>query len=181
MSDVADSVAVVLRNQHKLISGDPDDFTIRTQEEIASIRTASIETFTQLLAGIAAVSLIVGGIGIMNIMLVSVTERTREIGIRSRSAPRVVTCSYIPRRSDCHQLLGGGSGLRWASAWRSLRHTRVGIPHRGSSQCRRDGVRIFRGHRNLFWLLSGAQGCGAGSDRRTTLRIVTASRRAGRP
>ena len=67
VSDVADAVAVVLRNQHKLISGDPDDFTIRTQEEIANIRTASIETFTQLLAGIAAVSLIVGGIGIMNI------------------------------------------------------------------------------------------------------------------
>ena len=79
---VADAVAVVMRTQHKLIAGDLDDFTVRTQAEIADIRTAFIETFTNLLAGIAAVSLLVGGIGIMNIMLVSVTERTREIGIR---------------------------------------------------------------------------------------------------
>jgi len=79
---VADAVAMLMRTQHKLIAGDPDDFTVRTQEEIADIRTAFIETFTNLLAGIAAVSLLVGGIGIMNIMLVSVTERTREIGLR---------------------------------------------------------------------------------------------------
>ena len=79
---VADAVAMLMRTQHRLSAGEPDDFTVRTQEEIADIRTAFIETFTNLLAGIAAVSLLVGGIGIMNIMLVSVTERTREIGIR---------------------------------------------------------------------------------------------------
>jgi len=82
VNDVADAIAVIMRTQHKLVAGDPDDFTIRTQQEIADIRTATVDTMTNLLAGIAGVSLIVGGIGIMNIMLVSVTERTREIGIR---------------------------------------------------------------------------------------------------
>ena len=62
--------------------GDDDDFIIRTQEDMASLRGGMIETMTGLLAGIAGVSLVVGGIGIMNIMLVSVTERTREIGLR---------------------------------------------------------------------------------------------------
>src|SRR5262245_48680590 len=81
-TDVNDAVSTVLRTQHKIIGNDPDDFTIRTQEDIADLRTQSTQTTTNLLTGIAAVSLIVGGIGIMNIMLVSVTERTREIGIR---------------------------------------------------------------------------------------------------
>ena len=81
-TDVKDAVASVLRTQHKLIANDPDDFTIRTQEDIADLRTQSTQTTTNLLTGIAAVSLLVGGIGIMNIMLVSVTERTREIGLR---------------------------------------------------------------------------------------------------
>jgi putative ABC transport system permease protein len=112
VSGVADAVAVVMRNQHKLVSGDPDDFTIRTQEEIASIRTASIETFTQLLAGIAAVSLIVGGIGIMNIMLVSVTERTREIGIRLAigAKGRDVLLQFLVE-AIVISLLGGGIGI----------------------------------------------------------------------
>jgi putative ABC transport system permease protein len=71
-----------LRLRHKLIAGDPDDFTVRTQEEIANLRTETTRTLTVLLSLIAGVSLVVGGIGIMNIMLVSVTERTREIGLR---------------------------------------------------------------------------------------------------
>ena len=71
-----------LRTRHKLQPGEPDDFMVRTQEEIASVRTETTRTMTTLLAAIAGVSLLVGGIGIMNIMLVSVTERTREIGLR---------------------------------------------------------------------------------------------------
>ena len=77
-----EEISQVLRVQHKLIAGDDDDFMVRTQEDMADMRTRATETMTGLLAGIAGVSLIVGGIGIMNIMLVSVTERTREIGIR---------------------------------------------------------------------------------------------------
>jgi putative ABC transport system permease protein len=79
---VSAGISEVLRTRHKLVAGDPDDFTVRTQEEIASLRTETTRTMTVLLAAIAGVSLVVGGIGIMNIMLVSVTERTREIGLR---------------------------------------------------------------------------------------------------
>jgi putative ABC transport system permease protein len=79
---VAAAITETLRLRHKLNAGDPDDFTVRTQEEIASLRTETTRTMTVLLAAIAGVSLVVGGIGIMNIMLVSVTERTREIGLR---------------------------------------------------------------------------------------------------
>src|ERR671912_676165 len=79
---VAEAIGAVLRTRNKLLPGEPDDFMVRTQEEIASVRTETTRTMTTLLAAIAGVSLMVGGIGIMNIMLVSVTERTREIGLR---------------------------------------------------------------------------------------------------
>jgi len=72
----------VLRRQHKIRQGAPDDFQIRNQSDILATTQETTQVMTYLLAGIAAVSLLVGGIGIMNIMLVSVTERTREIGIR---------------------------------------------------------------------------------------------------
>src|SRR5205823_11752795 len=72
----------VLRRQHKIRPGQDDDFQIRNQTDILATLQDTTETFKYLLAGIAAVSLLVGGIGIMNIMLVSVTERTREIGVR---------------------------------------------------------------------------------------------------
>ena len=72
----------ILRKSRKLQEGEDDDFTIRSQSEIMTTVTQTTQTMTLLLGSIAAVSLLVGGIGIMNIMLVSVTERTREIGIR---------------------------------------------------------------------------------------------------
>jgi putative ABC transport system permease protein len=71
-----------LRRQHRLRTSDPDDFQIRSQTDFLTTTAETTAVFTYLLAGIAGVSLLVGGIGIMNIMLVSVTERTREIGIR---------------------------------------------------------------------------------------------------
>ena len=79
---VSAAISETLRARHKLMGSDPDDFMVRTQEEMASVRTETTRTMTTLLAAIAGVSLLVGGIGIMNIMLVSVTERTREIGLR---------------------------------------------------------------------------------------------------
>ena len=79
---VAEAIRETLRIRHKLSGGDPDDFMVRTLEDMANLRTETTKTMTTLLAAIAGVSLVVGGIGIMNIMLVSVTERTREIGLR---------------------------------------------------------------------------------------------------
>jgi putative ABC transport system permease protein len=75
-------VEKILRREHRLRPGQDDDFNIRSQSDFLSTLGETTQTFTYLLAGIAAVSLLVGGIGIMNIMLVSVTERTREIGVR---------------------------------------------------------------------------------------------------
>ena len=75
-------IIALLRQRHNIRAGRDDDFTVRNQQEIADAATATTEVMTWLLASIAAVSLVVGGIGIMNIMLVSVTERTREIGTR---------------------------------------------------------------------------------------------------
>jgi putative ABC transport system permease protein len=72
----------ILRREHRLTADKRDDFDIRNQAEFLNTFAETTKTFTFLLAGIAAVSLLVGGIGIMNIMLVSVTERTREIGVR---------------------------------------------------------------------------------------------------
>jgi putative ABC transport system permease protein len=75
-------IGELLRQRHKLTASEPDDFTVRNMTDIAEAANETSKTMTILLACIAGVSLLVGGIGIMNIMLVSVTERTREIGIR---------------------------------------------------------------------------------------------------
>jgi putative ABC transport system permease protein len=75
-------ITELLRQRHNIRAGRDDDFTVRNQEEIAAAATATTDVMTGLLGAIAGVSLVVGGIGIMNIMLVSVTERTREIGTR---------------------------------------------------------------------------------------------------
>ena len=79
---VAGAVSALLRERHRLQPGEADDFTVRTLEEMTNVLTSTTSTMTWLLASVAAVSLIVGCIGVMNIMLVSVTERTREIGLR---------------------------------------------------------------------------------------------------
>jgi putative ABC transport system permease protein len=111
-STVADGIALLLRARHQIAQGEEDDFFVRTAEEIADIRTAAMGTMTTLLAGIAGVSLIVGGIGIMNIMLVSVTERTREIGLRMAigAKGRDVLLQFLVEAVTL-SLLGGGIGI----------------------------------------------------------------------
>ena len=90
-------IATLLRDRHHIPIGADDDFSIRNLTEMASAQQEGVKTLTTLLASIAAVSLIVGGIGIMNIMLVSVTERTREIGIRMAvgARPRDVLSQFL--------------------------------------------------------------------------------------
>ena len=82
LDDATYEIQTTLRRMHRLRPEQPNDFSIRNQSDFLTALSETTQTFTMLLAGIAAVSLLVGGIGIMNIMLVSVTERTREIGIR---------------------------------------------------------------------------------------------------
>jgi len=82
LEEVETQITALLRQRHRIETGKDDDFIVRDQQEIAEAATATARTMTLLLGAVAGVSLIVGGIGIMNIMLVSVIERTREIGIR---------------------------------------------------------------------------------------------------
>lgn len=91
MTDIAiKDITSILRQDHKLKDSDSDDFTIRSQEELSTMMNSTTSLMTTLLACIAGISLIVGGIGIMNIMYVSVTERTREIGLRMSVGARGV-------------------------------------------------------------------------------------------
>ena len=112
VTKTADNIATLLRVRHKLQTGDPDDFMVRTMEEMASVRKEATQTMTALLASIAGVSLLVGGIGIMNIMLVSVTERTREIGLRMAigARGRDVLLQFLVE-AVVLSLFGGGIGI----------------------------------------------------------------------
>src|SRR3990170_2351252 len=109
----------VLRREHRLRPGRDDDFQIRSQADFLSTLGETTEIFTFLLSGIAAVSLLVGGIGIMNIMLVSVTERTREIGVRKAlgATPRNILLQFLIE-AVVLCLLGGIGGILfgWAGA-----------------------------------------------------------------
>ena len=86
----------VLHRRHRIQANQDDDFTVRSLNEIAEASESASRVMTLLLAAVASISLLVGGIGIMNIMLVSVTERTREIGIKSNRgspAPYIPSCN----------------------------------------------------------------------------------------
>jgi putative ABC transport system permease protein len=96
-SRAQEEITAALRDRHHIQPGSDDDFSIRNMQEVASAQQQGTETLTTLLASIAAVSLVVGGIGIMNIMLVSVTERTREIGLRMAvgAKPRNILAQFL--------------------------------------------------------------------------------------
>jgi putative ABC transport system permease protein len=114
-------IRALLRDRHRLADGADDDFSIRNLTEMASAQQEGTQTLTTLLAAIAAVSLLVGGIGIMNIMLVSVTERTREIGVRMAvgAKARDVLLQFLAEAlalSAAGGVIGVALGL--AVAWR---------------------------------------------------------------
>ena len=120
MKVAEDNIRELLRQRHKLQSGADDDFSIRNLTEILAAQEASQKVLTYLLAAVAGVSLLVGGIGIMNIMLVSVTERTREIGLRMAvgARPQDILKQFLAEASLL-SLIGGliGIVLGAAGAW----------------------------------------------------------------
>ena len=112
--EAVDEITNILRREHKLKEADDDDFTIRTQQELSSMLNTTTDLMTTLLACIAGISLVVGGIGIMNIMYVSVTERTREIGLRmSVGARGIDILSQFLIESILISITGGLIGVIW--------------------------------------------------------------------
>ena len=109
---VQEDVTNLLRDQHKIRQGEDDDFQTQNMASILAASQAAIGTFTVLLAAVAGVSLVVGGVGIMNIMLVAVTERTREIGLRMAvGAKRSQILIQFALESVALSLVGGLIGL----------------------------------------------------------------------
>ncbi|HYB60046.1 MAG TPA: ABC transporter permease [Methylomirabilota bacterium] len=107
-----DQIARLLRQRHKIRWNQPDDFNIRSPQDVLNAQAQTSQAFTFMLASIASVSLLVGGIGIMNIMLVSVTERTREIGVRMAvgATERDVQTQFL-LEAVMVSLLGGLAGV----------------------------------------------------------------------
>jgi len=112
VDQVQEDVTNVMREQHKIQPGDDDDFSIQNMASVLQASQAALATFTILLAAVAGVSLVVGGVGIMNIMLVAVTERTREIGLRmAMGAKRHDILIQFALESVALSLVGGLIGL----------------------------------------------------------------------
>jgi putative ABC transport system permease protein len=120
-------IQLALRRSQRLRSGSPDTFTMRNQSDFLVALSETTQTFTLLLAGIAAVSLLVGGIGIMNIMLVSVTERTREIGVRKAlgATRRTILLQFLTE-AVVLCLLGGAIGVAVGLAAATLSRRTMG-------------------------------------------------------
>jgi putative ABC transport system permease protein len=121
----------LLRQLHRLPPSYPDDFQIFAQRDILTTASAATKTFTWLTGAIAAIALFVGGIGIMNIMLVAVTERMREIGIRKAigANPRTIQAQFLSEAVILSGIggilgLGSGVGVAWGisqiAGWRTL-------------------------------------------------------------
>ncbi len=163
----------VLRDRHLLQPDQPDDFTIRTQVDIGKVQEGTGETLTIMMFSVASISLLVGGIGIMNILLVSVTERTREIGIRMAvgAKRRHILIQFLAEAMTLSMvggLLGVGFGILGAQATTLV----AGWPTIISIEAIVVAFLFFCRCRSDFWYLPCQQSCQIKSHRCPSLRII---------
>ncbi len=152
-------IETALRAQHRLGDNQADDFSIFNQADLAQAQNAQQDTFSSLITYLAIVSLVVGGIGIMNIMLVSVTERTREIGVRKAiGAKRRDILTQFLLEALLLSLVGGLLGVGVGHRRRAAGADSERLDDRGRAGDGAAGLQLFRRRRRLFRLLSRVQG-----------------------
>ena len=165
-------ITALLRDRHHLPTGADDDFSIRNLTEMASAQQEGTKTLTTLLASIAAVSLLVGGIGIMNIMLVSVTERTREIGLRMAVGAR--RCDILTQflvEALTLSIAGGLVGVALGPGVAQQLASQLRLAAADPPAHHRHRGRLLRARRHRLRAVPGAQGVAARSDRRAAVRM----------
>ena len=166
VSYVQGEVEALLRQRHKIQPGEDDDFSVRNIAEVVATRTQTTRLMSLLLGAVATISLIVGGIGIMNIMLVSVTERIREIGLRMAvgAGPRDIRRQFLAE-AMLISLIGGAIGIALGMVGALLVGKFGALPVALNGAGDRAGRGLLDRDRPVLRLLPGAQGLAAGSDR----------------
>ena len=177
MTDVQREITALLRQRHQLPADRADDFNIFNQQEIADTASTITGAITLLLGAIGSISLLVGGIGIMNIMLVSVTERTREIGIRMAvgARPGIVQFQFLCE-ATLLSVIGGAIGVLLGIGVSRLVQAVADFTPVVSTRLDRARVRRELRDRRVLRLLPGAQSRAARSDRGAALRVIDAPR-----
>jgi hypothetical protein len=168
-------IGALLRERHRLGPEDEDDFSTSSMAEMTSMLTSTQDTVTTLLFSVALVSLVVGGIGVMNIMLVSVTERTREIGIRMAvgAQPADIMAQFLVEALVL-AAIGGALVSFWRWLWVSA-GSEIRLDDGHAHRDRGRGVGGQRRRRRCVRAVSRAQGFAPGSDRGASLRVISSN------
>ena len=171
--DAIAEITILLHERHRIRDGEDDDFTIRDMAEIINAMSSMTKMMGGLLMIVAMISLAVGGVGIMNIMLVSVTERTREIGLRMAVGARA---KHILRQflieSVVLCLFGGALGILLGSRRHAAGVVLPPLAGLGLDSGDRGGLRRLGRRGHCLRLLSGLEGLAARSDRRPAVRVA---------